>query len=244
MCSIDADSLTAPVIKSIIEFAGIYVSSVQIPTLTNYIEQQAEIRKISPNEYVKLLIPGTPDFDSVINLLTVNETYFFREEAQFDFLREKVFPKYMGRDLSIWSCCCSTGEEPISLLALALSMNVNLTIYASDIDDTALSRFKNGCFSVYSLRPDGKKYHKLLEPYSKKEDKEICFRKEFINRIHIFKFNLSGGMLSSLPFSLFPKQTKGVMTAMDISLYSSNISNSSMKRRSPNCRRYFWSASV
>ncbi len=200
MNEINANPVIAPVLKNILEHSGIYVSQVQIPSLVAYIEKQAELRNISAEEYVKTLIPNTPDFDVIINQVTVNETYFFREQCQFDFLKQQVFPKYMGRDLTIWSCCCSTGEEPISLLALALSMNVNLTIYASDIDDKALEHFKNGRFSVYSLRPDGEKYHALLAPYYKKEENELVFRKEFINRIHTFKFNLNSGMLSSLPF--------------------------------------------
>ena len=201
MNEINANPVIAPVLKNILEHSGIYVSQVQIPSLVAHIEKQAELRNISAEEYVKTLIPNTPDFDVIINQVTVNETYFFREQCQFDFLKQQVFPKYMGRDLTIWSCCCSTGEEPISLLALALSMNVNLTIYASDIDDKALEHFKNGRFSVYSLRPDGEKYHALLAPYYKKEENELVFRKEFINRIHTFKFNLNSGMLSSLPFS-------------------------------------------
>lgn len=201
MNEINANPVIAPVLKNILEHSGIYVSQVQIPSLVAHIEKQAELRNISAEEYVKTLIPNTPDFDVIINQVTVNETYFFREQCQFDFLKQQVFPKYMGRDLTIWSCCCSTGEEPISLLALALSMNVNLTIYASDIDDKALEHFKNGRFSVYSLRPDGDKYHALLAPYYKKEENELVFRKEFINRIHTFKFNLNSGMLSSLPFS-------------------------------------------
>ena len=198
--AMNANPVIAPVLKNIIEHSGIYVSHIQLPSLVAHIEKQAAVRKLTVEEYVKLLVPNTPDFDAIINQVTVNETYFFREESQFDFLKQLVFPKYMGRELSIWSCCCSTGEEAISLLALAASMNVNLTIYASDIDDKALAHFKNGRYSVYSLRPDGKKYHSLLAPYYKKEENELVFRKDFINRIHVFKFNLNSGMLSTLPF--------------------------------------------
>ena len=199
--AMNENPVIASILKNILEHSGIYVSNVQLPSLIEHIEKKAALRNITTEEYAKLLIPNTPDFDAIINLVTVNETYFFREESQFDFLKQQVFPRYMGRDLTIWSCCCSTGEEAVSLLALALSMNVNLTIYASDIDDEALKRFKSGRFSIYSLRPDGQKYHTLLDTYSTKDGSELVFRKDFINRIHIFKFNLNSGLLSALPFS-------------------------------------------
>lgn len=181
-------------------YSGIYVAKSQYQCLTEFIEKKASEEELSPLEYVHKLSPQSKEFDDVINLITVNETYFFREEKQFDFLKEKVFPKYMGKNLTIWTCCCSTGEEPISLLALALSMNVNLTIYASDIDDTALETLRRGRYSLYSLRPDGKKYHHLLEPFSTKSETEITFKKDFLRRIQSFKFNLIQNETSQLPF--------------------------------------------
>ena len=186
--------------SKILDYSGIYVAKSQLPALSAHIKKQATIRGISPAEFNKGLMPHTPDFDEIINLVTVNETYFFREERQFDYLKNVVFPKFMGKNLTIWTCCCSTGEEPISLLALALSMNINLTIYASDIDDTALANLKRGRYTTYSLRQDGQKYHSLLEPYSTRTETEIHFRKDFLNRIQIFKFNLIQGELSDLPF--------------------------------------------
>ena len=186
--------------SKILSFSGIYVAQSQYQTLYDYIEKQAAVRGINSKDFVQSLTPHTPDFDAVINLVTVNETYFFREEKQFDFLKNEVFPKFMGKNLTIWTCCCSTGEEPISLMALALSMNVKLTIYASDIDDDALAALHRGRYSAFSLRSDGQKYHKLLEPYSERSENEIIFNRDFINRIHAFKFNLIQGQLSNLPF--------------------------------------------
>ena len=195
------NALIETVKSKILSYSGIYVAQSQLQTLTDHLEKQAANRGITPMDFARSLVPHTPDFDAIINLVTVNETYFFREEKQFDFLKNEVFPKFMGKELVIWTCCCSTGEEPISLLALALSMNVSLTIYASDIDDNALATLKQGRYSMYSLRSDGKKYHKLLEPFSKRTETEIVFNKEFLRCIHSFKFNLIQGDTSQLPFS-------------------------------------------
>ena len=196
----DVDYLVALASEKILDYSGIYLAQAQIPSLINYLEKQAASRMITAVEFCKSLTPHTPDFDALINLITVNETYFFREEKQFDYLKDELFPKYRGRNLTIWSCCCATGEEAISLLSLALSMNINATIYASDIDDQALSIFKKGVYSTYSLRDDGGKYHSLLDPYSIRKDKEIIFRQDFLSLIHTFKFNLIQGNFSNLPF--------------------------------------------
>ncbi len=186
--------------SKILDYSGIYVAASQHQGLISHIEKKAALRGISTLEFCQDLVPGTNDFDDVINQITVNETYFFREELQFDFLKKEVFPKYMGKNLTIWTCCCATGEEPISLLAMALSMNVNLTIYASDIDDNAMSVLKKGRYSTFSLRTDGQKYHDLLNSFSSKNETEIIFFPGFLQRIHTFKFNLIQDGLDRLPF--------------------------------------------
>ncbi|MCR4947825.1 MAG: hypothetical protein K6A15_01575 [Treponema sp.] len=211
----------------ILSFSGIHLAQAQIQTLTAYLEKQAAARGLTAIDYCKNLLPGTSDFDAVINLVTVNETYFFREEFQFDFLKEVVFPKYMGKELTIWTCCCSTGEEAVSLLALALSMNVRLRIYASDIDEKALSVLKNGRYSDYSLRTDGKKYHKLLEPYYTRKGSELIFNKAFINHIHTFKFNLIQNTLAQLPF----KEEADIIFLRNAIIYFDNKTRSAVTKK-------------
>ncbi|MCR4735868.1 MAG: hypothetical protein K5829_12785 [Treponema sp.] len=186
--------------KKIHEYTGINVANSQIAALLNHIEKRASAKGISALEFVRGLQIYTPEFDAVINLVTVNETYFFREEKQFDYLKDVLFPKYVGKNLTIWSSSCATGEEAISLLALALSMNINLTIYASDIDESALKKLSLGTYNDYSLRTDGKKYHKLLETYSIRNNNDLIFKKDFLNRIHTFKFNIIKDEMNKLPF--------------------------------------------
>ena len=143
--------------KTILEYSGINLAQSQLSVLDEHIKQKAASCNMTPQFFCDKLKPFTPDFDEIINLVTVNETYFFREEAQFDFLKKEVFPKYAGRNLTLWSCCCATGEEPISRLALALSMNVNISVYASDIDTEALEKitkdpeYREELFKKYNI---------------------------------------------------------------------------------------------
>lgn len=133
---------------------------------------------------------GEEILSELINFITVNETYFFREEKQFDFLKNAVFPKYAGKKINVWSAACATGEEPLSILALAENCKIDATVFASDIDKLALRKFKEGKYTNNSFRKDGSKYHNLLQPFFKKDENFYYFDKTFIDKARVFQYNL------------------------------------------------------
>jgi chemotaxis protein methyltransferase CheR len=66
------------------------------------------------SDYVRLLRDRQDDVElhHLINLLTTNETFFFREAQHFDYLRREVLPGHpAGRVFRLWSAASSTGEE-------------------------------------------------------------------------------------------------------------------------------------
>jgi chemotaxis protein methyltransferase CheR len=85
---------------------------------------------------------------TMVDLLTTNETYFFREEAHFDFLRQVIVPQHpAGQSLNIWSGACSTGEEVYTIamvLADTLGVNGRWTILGSDISTRVLAIAQRG----------------------------------------------------------------------------------------------------
>lgn len=97
------------------------------------------------------------------NHLTVGETYFFREMNSFDILKKNILPnliderKKLNKSLRIWSAPCSSGEEPYSI-AILLTMLIpninewNITILASDINEVALQRMREGIYTDWSFR--------------------------------------------------------------------------------------------
>jgi chemotaxis protein methyltransferase CheR len=97
----------------------------------------------------------------LVNAMTVNETYFFREDYQFEALVGGILPavvrtKKPGRPLRIWSIPCSSGEEPYSIAISILegweqADEWNIEIYASDIDSKILREARTGVFSERSL---------------------------------------------------------------------------------------------
>src|SRR5262245_55652868 len=65
-------------------------------------------------------VASGPGWEALLAQLTIGETYFFRNSAQFDALREHILPELLARrdalrTLRLWSAGCATGEEPYSL---------------------------------------------------------------------------------------------------------------------------------
>lgn len=70
------------------------------------------------SEYLRLVMGGDHDEEKqeIVDLLTTNETYFYREPAHFDFLREQICENWQyGRLFRAWSAASSSGEEAYSM---------------------------------------------------------------------------------------------------------------------------------
>jgi chemotaxis protein methyltransferase CheR len=98
----------------------------------------------------------------MIDELTVQETYFFRNEPQFKALKERVIPEIVERRsrgkryIRIWSAGCSTGQEPYSiammlLLSLPEPETWNISILASDINHYALETASEGLYQQKAI---------------------------------------------------------------------------------------------
>jgi chemotaxis protein methyltransferase CheR len=107
---------------------------------------------------------GEGEFASLVDALTTNETYFFRESGQLRALIEEIIPQHRerrqsegrGGPVTIWSAGCSSGEEPYSIAAMAveagLEPGVDYRIYASDISRAMLTRSRRGVYREASFR--------------------------------------------------------------------------------------------
>jgi chemotaxis protein methyltransferase CheR len=86
-----------------------------------------------------------------LDLLTTNETYFFREPQHFDFLRNHVLRTLApGNRLRIWSAACSTGEEPysIAMLLAAELAHSNWEVLGTDISTRVLESARVGLYDI------------------------------------------------------------------------------------------------
>ena len=100
------------------------------------------------------------EWRSVINALTIQETYFWREMDQIHGVAEEIIPQLAARSrhtpIRIWSAACATGEEPLTI-AMRLSENdwferARIEIYASDASSAAIERARQGVYRERSFR--------------------------------------------------------------------------------------------
>lgn len=95
----------------------------------------------------------------VIEQMTIQETSFFRGPKVFSNLREMVIPKIISQNklsgtIRIWSACCSTGQEPYSLMMMLWEgfpelANWNIRITATDVSENALAKARSGNYSRF-----------------------------------------------------------------------------------------------
>lgn len=101
--------------------------------------------------YYQLLQRDAQEHQFALDLLTTNETHFFREPKHFEWLRQTLLPSHgAGRPLRLWSAACSTGQEPYSL-AMLLAANLGAgawDILASDICTRALEQARSGLYEL------------------------------------------------------------------------------------------------
>jgi chemotaxis protein methyltransferase CheR len=126
------------------------------------------------------------ELKDIIDILTINETYFFREDRQLKAFSEEILPELKekkmterSRSLRIWSAGCSTGEEPYTLAILILQSGLfpgwDVEIFASDISQRVLRVARKGEYGKSSFRTtedyfiekyftpvDGK--HRIIDP--------------------------------------------------------------------------------
>jgi chemotaxis protein methyltransferase CheR len=107
----------------------------------------------SYGDYFALL--GRPGYEdettAAIDLLTTNETYFFREPKHFEFLHKVVFPQYARlRGIRIWSAASSSGEEAYTI-AMTLAEHFpgdGWEVIGTDISTRVLEKATRGLYPM------------------------------------------------------------------------------------------------
>src|SRR5258708_7390858 len=100
------------------------------------------------------------EFDQIWDLVTTNETYFFREPAQLAAFIEEIIPDILSRrvvnKIRIWSAGCSSGEESYSIAMLLQEGGyfdrVAFEIFASDITQAVLAKARKATYRENAFR--------------------------------------------------------------------------------------------
>ena len=124
------------------------------------------------------------------NLLTVKETYLFRENIHFEFLIQEItgwLAKESG-PFTIWCAGCATGEEAYTLALVLNRFGLEkFQIIATDLNPYGINIAKKGIFSDYSIR---KVPSDILRTCFEKSNNSYAIHKQFKNAINFFQMNL------------------------------------------------------
>ncbi|MCR5605973.1 MAG: hypothetical protein K6F69_04045 [Treponema sp.] len=161
----------------------------------NELEKAETSYELAFHKYYSRLSTNNDDLMELINESTVNETYFFREEKQFQFLKNKIFSNWTSKKdfpkIKIWTAACSSGEEAYSLLLLAKACGLTASVIASDINTEVLKKCSEGIYKASSIRNvDGGIFKYLLDDY-KSKDGMFKFPQDIKRYISTKQINLS-----------------------------------------------------
>ncbi len=145
------------------QHSGIYLEETKVDSLRiSLVTRATRFGFIDYAEYFRFLSHDEDEFKELMNLVTINETSFFRFPAQFDALRDKVIPEILeskskvSRSFRVWSAGCSTGEEPytvaMSLLDSGLDgLGYRTEVLGTDVSTQALEKAKHAVYPAKSL---------------------------------------------------------------------------------------------
>ncbi|MGD1804526.1 CheR family methyltransferase [Dapis sp. BLCC M126] len=162
-------TLSQKFIQLIADYTGLHIREQDYDNLCNKIFLRIKLLKLSsPEQYYQLLESqdktSKDEWEKFIILLTVTETYFFRDQGQLGLLKNVILPKIIKskiasneKKIKIWSAGCSTGEEAYSLAIMVQELipdwqEWNILILGTDINEVVLAKAKEGVYSHWSFR--------------------------------------------------------------------------------------------
>ena len=118
------------------QHSGIYLEDTRTDALRiSLVARATRLGFDEYSEYFELLEADEAEFRELMNLVTINETSFFRFPAQFDALRDLVIPEILetksrgSHAFRVWSAGCSTGEEPYTVAMTLLDSSLDAESY-------------------------------------------------------------------------------------------------------------------
>jgi chemotaxis protein methyltransferase CheR len=138
--------------RFIFDSAGITLSSAKRALVSGRLSKRLQHRELdSFSDYLKLLESGreAAEVQAAVDLLTTNETYFFREPKHFEWLRRAAIEasaEHRSQPFRVWSAASSSGEEAYSI-AMVLADCLGDTgweVLGSDISTRVLARARAG----------------------------------------------------------------------------------------------------
>ncbi|MGV6814759.1 MAG: CheR family methyltransferase [Phycisphaerales bacterium] len=157
------------------------------------------------DQYIGYLTMGpyqTEEFQEMFNRITINETSFFRNDAQLKVFETQILPHLLEvrastKKLRIWSAACSTGEEPFTIaMLLHRTLGVRLSdwrieILGTDISEKALKVAQSGKYNSYAVRTTPSL---MKDRYFKEDGRDFILDDTIRSMVNFEKHNLKDTM--------------------------------------------------
>lgn len=154
-------------------------------------------------EFLKHDAGKEKEFTSLFNIITTNETFFFRDSNQLQAFEATVLPDIVqklkakgSKKMRIWSAACSTGEEPYTLSMMVTDKlsapeykDWDIEIHGSDISEAVLSSARRGEYNDYSVR--NVMPQQLSKHFSKNGSGKYLIKPEIKKLVRFSNINLS-----------------------------------------------------
>jgi len=179
---------------------GLKTGSEALVRLNEYLEKQCGASFVeNPAAYESLLTSREQIFE-ISKLVTVNETYFFREGVHFDLLAH-LLPELakLERPIQICSAATSIGCEAYSIAMLLdyharHGLEFDFTVDAFDISAEAIETAKNGRYTANTLRTDGQDWKYILDLYLVPDDGEYVVSQNICEKARFYPHNIMRGL--------------------------------------------------
>lgn len=194
------------VVEMILTTFGIKLPETHYRDVTKFIENRLSARGQTLSDYISSLSHDREEYSKFVDTVTINESYFFRDQRHFSLLYHNILPELLQRNdhLKIWSAATACGEEAMSIAVMCETLLKNFpgkeyTIYASDINISSLQNVATGRYRKSVLRTDGSAFHHLLSPYITEYDDGFLVHEDIRRRIIESEHNLYTEDYSGFP---------------------------------------------
>ena len=187
--------------RFILAEAGVSLADTKRALVTGRLNRRLRERGcVSYRDYHRLLKDDDEERQRAVDLLTTNETYFFREPSHFDVLAAQARAQARKtQPFRVWSAACSSGEEVYSIamtLAATLGFDSPWEVLGSDINVEVLRRARRGHYPMTRIDGIPKDYlHRFCLKGKGRQTGTLLVTRELRERVRFRQINLN----TSLP---------------------------------------------
>ena len=181
------------------QILGVISTPESLIKLNEYLEKCTGASYVKDPAAFEYILDSREHIYEISKLITIAETYFFREGVHFDLLL-KLLPKYTGlnRPVQICSAATSIGCEAYSIAMLldyySKNTEINFEIDAFDINSEVIETAKTGRYTSNALRTDGSAWKYILDSYLFKDGSEYIVSQDIRKMVRFFNHNIMRGL--------------------------------------------------